>query len=241
MAVIITWKKEGLSMGELLKSLPINTPATYAGRLDPLATGVCIVLSGSDRHHKQEFLDLDKEYIVEIVFGIGTDTLDPLGIITAINPKSITAENIQAHFLSLTPRYSQQPPRYSSIPIDGQPSFSHAKKKTNKAPNARLVQISKIELLAMHQLSTTNLVHESLERIGQVKGDFRQEEIKKSWKEMIKNLAPELSVCKLRVTCGSGTYMRSLARDLGMKLDTPALALRITRTRVGQFSLPFAE
>lgn len=229
-------------MGELLDLLPINTPATYAGRLDPLAQGVCIMLSGPDRHRKQEFLDLDKEYIVEMVFGISTDTLDPLGIITRqSNQSMVTEQNILAALPDFMPSYFQQPPRFSSIPIDGQPSFSHAKKKTGKAPDARLVQIPSIEFLGLRQISLADLAHDSLRRTKSVQGEFRQPEIKASWRKVTANSSPELSVCKLRVTCGSGTYMRSLARDLGMKLDTPALAMRITRTRVGHFTLPFAE
>lgn len=43
---------------------------------------------------------------------------------------------------------------------------------------------------------------------------------------------PELS---LDITCGSGTYVRSLARDIGLACGSRAYVSRLRRTRVGQF------
>ena len=57
-----------------------NVPMTYAGRLDPLAEGVLLVLSGKEVHRKEEFLNLRKEYEVEVLFGVGTDTFDVMGL-----------------------------------------------------------------------------------------------------------------------------------------------------------------
>ena len=45
------------------------------------------------------------------------------------------------------------------------------------------------------------------------------------------------SVLKVRVVCGSGTYMRQLAVDIGEKLGLPAMAKELRRTRVGEFTL----
>jgi tRNA pseudouridine55 synthase len=58
-----------------------NVPMTYAGRLDPLAEGVLLVLSGKEVHRKEEFLNLKKEYEVEVLFGFETDTYDVLGFV----------------------------------------------------------------------------------------------------------------------------------------------------------------
>ncbi|MEI7513657.1 MAG: hypothetical protein WCJ74_03505, partial [bacterium] len=57
-----------------------NVPMTYAGRLDPLAEGVLLVLTGKEVHRKEEFLNLRKEYEVEVLFGFETDTFDVLGL-----------------------------------------------------------------------------------------------------------------------------------------------------------------
>ena len=57
-----------------------NIPMTYAGRLDPMAEGDLLILIGEECKKKDAYLGLDKEYEVEVLFGIETDTHDVLGI-----------------------------------------------------------------------------------------------------------------------------------------------------------------
>src|SRR5690242_6674833 len=58
---------------------------TYAGRLDPMAEGLLLVLSGELVKEKEKYLDLPKTYIVEVLWGVETDTLDILGILGSKN------------------------------------------------------------------------------------------------------------------------------------------------------------
>ncbi len=53
-------------------------------------------------------------------------------------------------------------------------------------------------------------------------------------------LGLELPVVRLRIRCSRGTYVRSVARDFGRKLDLPAHVQRLVRTRIGSFSLELA-
>ena len=62
--------------------LVATTPMTYAGRLDPMASGTLLVLVGDECKNKDAYLGLDKEYEIEVLFGISTDTQDALGIAT---------------------------------------------------------------------------------------------------------------------------------------------------------------
>ena len=48
-------------------------------------------------------------------------------------------------------------------------------------------------------------------------------------------------IVKLKITCGKGVYIRSLARDLGEKLKTGGYLKSLIRTRVGKFTLEKAE
>jgi tRNA U55 pseudouridine synthase TruB len=74
------------------------------------------------------------------------------------------------------------------------------------------------------------------ERIAKVKGDFRQVEIRKSWAVSEQDDQP-LHFWKIEVACSSGTYMRSLAKAIGVKANTAGLAWRIKRIKIGEFSL----
>lgn len=93
--VIVLNKKEGETPLQALESFRIkhkeykDIKMTYAGRLDPMASGVLVVLAGEETKNKEKYLNLDKEYDFEILFGFATDTYDILG-------KVIKARNLIA-------------------------------------------------------------------------------------------------------------------------------------------------
>lgn len=237
MTVIVTWKPPGYSMGELAQVYHSLAPLTYAGRLDPLAEGVSLLLTGPDRHRKDDFLGLNKDYIVDVLFGIGTDTHDPLGLVADFSPSAPSQKDIKEALASFSPQYDQVPPAYSSQPIDGEAAFVHARRGDAPDLPAKPISIA-AEVISHTSLSAAEILADVTKRIDLVRGDFRQNQIKASWQTLLSDPNAQLTACRLRVTCTSGGYMRSLARDLGKKLDTPAIAYRIVRTRVGQFRLP---
>src|SRR5690242_7060202 len=69
-----------------------HIPITYAGRLDPLAHGVLLLLIGKESKKKSEYLSLPKSYKFEVVFGITTDTYDLLGYIE--EGESVKTKNV---------------------------------------------------------------------------------------------------------------------------------------------------
>src|SRR5690606_22142965 len=84
-----------------------------------------------------------------------------------------------------------------------------------------------------------DLIGETIPIISCVKGDFRQEEIVRGWKTFQKEYGHEyLTTVKIVVRATSGTYMRSLAEYVGTTLGIPALAYRIVRTHVGDYTAP---
>lgn len=106
--IIILWKEEGETPLECILrakeegKIPEDEKATYAGRLDPMAEGVLLVLFGDAVHKKDEYLKLSKEYEVDVLIGVATDTGDILGIVEEIN------NNIFLSRDSSSPRISQQ-------------------------------------------------------------------------------------------------------------------------------------
>ena len=69
--------------GTLVRHDFAKSKMTYAGRLDPLAEGLLLVLVGEECKKKEKYLGLDKEYEVDVLFGFATDTYDVLGILQA--------------------------------------------------------------------------------------------------------------------------------------------------------------
>ncbi|MEI7424912.1 MAG: hypothetical protein WCK10_02225, partial [Candidatus Staskawiczbacteria bacterium] len=94
--IIILNKKEGetplFALEKFKKSNPkyLDTPMTYAGRLDPMASGVLIILAGDEIKKKEKYLNLDKEYNFSVLFGFNTDTYDILGKVIEKNAQQQT-------------------------------------------------------------------------------------------------------------------------------------------------------
>lgn len=234
------WKERGETLAELLKrfrrerGFGEDKPITYAGRLDPMADGIVLLLYGNARFEKDAYLRKTKTYEVEILFGVGTDTLDPLGIITEVSFKSIEGEEVK-QTVDLMKDITVLPyPHYSSRPVDGVPLFVHARKGTAVAVPDKKVTIYDAQLLSTKTVSLAEYARLAIQDIQCVVGDFRQDECVASWEEVLKRHADaSCTSATISVTASSGTYMRSLAQWCGEKLGVLAIAYRITRTKIG--------
>lgn len=188
---------------------------TYAGRLDPMAEGLLIILVGDECHKKDEYLGLDKEYIFEVLFGIQSDTYDILGIPKHCEPKLLEVEKFIGKKVQEYPAYSSR-------------TFQMARDGVDFEPVTKEVEIYNLEILEEREISARQGLAEILEKIDLVKGDFRQEEIKAAWQNL--DLPENLRITKFKISCSSGTYVRSLANQMG------GLAYSIKRTRVGDLT-----
>ncbi len=266
--MFVIQKEEGKTPLEALeelrreKGLTDDVPMTYAGRLDPMAEGRLLILVGDECKKKEEYLGLDKEYEIEVLLGIGSDTGDVLGVIEIDNRKvnrevqigskigaDIINEKIIAERIKfLTGKRSEKYPSFSSKTVNGKPLFVHMREGGIKnglindgntdaveIPE-KIIEIYEIDLLGIELIGIEDLIKISIERIKKVKGDFRQNEIIQSWQ---KNDSSSLrfQIIKLRVKSSSGAYMRTLAQKFGELCDTKAIAWKIKRTKIGDYSI----
>jgi tRNA pseudouridine55 synthase len=239
-----------------------NLPITYAGRLDPLACGVLLLLVGDECLKKDEYLKLDKEYEVDVLFGFATDTYDVMGkIMNELassayqfpGPRTREDEgpdhvNWYADFVlkiknilkNFTGKIKQSYPPYSSRPVKGRPLFVWARE--GKLDEIEIpthdVFINKIEIIGENSYLGAELLSKIKDDISSVDGDFRQKEIIELWEKNLENRKEEKFITiKLRINCGSGVYVRALVNDIGKELNIPALALNIKRTKVGEYKI----
>jgi tRNA pseudouridine55 synthase len=169
----------------------------HLGTLDPLATGVLVLLLGKATRLAQFYVGRRKRYTATIRFGYFTDTYDSVG--TAIGPDTapiLDRAEIEKLAAAMTGRFAQMPPPFSAKKIQGKAAYELARK--NKPVELKPVEIEVYE--------------------------FRVTEI-------------EASRAKVAIECASGTYIRSIAHDMGQKLGCGAHLEEITRTAVGEFTL----
>ncbi len=230
------------ALSRLREELPrfAEEKLSYAGRLDPLAEGLLLVLAGDANKEREKYLNLPKKYVFEILFGWSTDSYDIAGKLVEVSSEKISSllliENIKA-FVGV---HEQSYPPFSSKPVQGKPLFEWAKE-------GRLSEIRipkhKVEIFEATILKTGNIVGSELdtyvhESIALLSGDFRQEEILACWEHNLSGKYAQIyDTAVIEITCTSGTYVRVLAQELGEKMGVPALALRIVRTEVGEYLL----
>jgi tRNA pseudouridine55 synthase len=216
-----------------------NVPFTYVGRLDPLASGVMPIIGGRiDESKKNEILNLPKKYKVEILFGLSSDTGDVLGLPSLIKEGEVIAESqIEKALTELKKLKLIKYPVYSSRPVDGKPLWQHAREGSEVSVPTKSINIYEAKLINTYSYSSSDLLNSIHKAVREVKGDFRQDQIINKWEEVLvgKNITFQIAECLFEVS--TGTYIRVLAEELGMILNVPALAYKITRTQVGNFTL----
>ena len=169
----------------------------HLGTLDPLGTGVLVLLLGRATRLVQFYAGRRKRYTAGFRFGFATDTYDSDGeargpdtalILDARLLEKLAAERVGP--------FEQTPPAFSAKKVGGRPAYELARKKQEVALKPVQVEIFEYKLTGIAG-----------------------------------------SVAHFVIECSSGTYIRSLAHEMGQKLGVGAHLAEITRTAVGEFSL----
>jgi len=122
--------------------------AGHAGTLDPMATGVLIVLINKATNLASYFSSLDKEYKAVMKLGTATDTQDAYGkVIETCDDISTDREQVEEVLRSFSGITLQEPPMFSALKHKGKPLYKLARKGIEIERKPREINISMIELL----------------------------------------------------------------------------------------------
>src|SRR5215468_7596176 len=169
----------------------------HLGTLDPLATGVLILLLGRATRLVQFYSRRRKRYTVGFRFGFSTDSYDADGEAQGPdNPPTLETATLERLASEKIGRFAQMPPIFSAKKVNGRPAYELARKK--KEVELKPVEVELFEF-----------------KLTEIAGP----------------------VARFVVECSSGTYIRSLAHEMGQKLGCGAHLAEICRTAVGEFSL----
>lgn len=120
--------------------------AGHTGTLDPMATGVLVVMLG----HSTRFIELlpehKKSYTARVKLGITTDTLDITGEILSQSPVSVTEEQLLSVADNFMGEIWQTPPMYSALKKDGERLYDLARKGIEVTREQRQITIEKLEI-----------------------------------------------------------------------------------------------
>ncbi|MBX4192276.1 hypothetical protein KW798_02200 [Candidatus Parcubacteria bacterium] len=246
-SVVNLYKQLGETPRERLERLRTQKPhyahevLSYAGRLDPMAEGVLLCLVAGANKRREIYLDMHKEYVLDILFGFSTDTYDILGkVMETGDPTELRKKDVQQGLNEFRGAVEQEYPPFSSKTVEGKSLFEWARSSaisTLVLPR-KTVTIFDIKIEELYKVSESTLLSYIETSVGKVNGDFRQEEVVRVWKRHLTQTGGrEFPCASIRISCTSGTYARSIANGLGGLLGIPALALHILRTKVGEYTV----
>ncbi len=246
--MIVVYKRQGVTPLEAIGELRRRRPdlekqvLSYAGRLDPMAEGLLLILVGDENKERKQFERLPKEYEFDVIFGIETDSFDLLGMVRSIHPSDLihVERNIPDMVSHLTGTFDQEYPPYSAARVGGKPLYAWA--RSGVLPSVMPVKAVTVEsLIYIGRAGITGqaLLEAVREKVGRVQGNFRQEHILAEWeKSLVPYLSKEFPVMSFRASVSGGTYIRSLAHTMGTTMGYGAVASRIRRTRIGESTEP---
>ncbi len=220
----------------------VGRKLAYGGRLDPMATGLLLVLGGDQLTHQEDYWNLGKEYEAQVLLGLTTDSYDLLGLVDAGAGLAVTPEHILAATAGLVGKLSLPVPAFSSAHVGGKPMFAWVRAGVATPAPVRQMVVSEIQVTNITTTNADVLMRIIEDRISLVHGDFRQAAILERWKSLLD--ATPMAVwptVSMTVRCGSGTYIRSLAHELGQRLGTGAVLSDLRRTRIGPWSVTDPE
>ena len=199
--ILLVDKPQGLTSHDVVDRLRRKLSMKrigHAGTLDPMATGLLIMLIGKATKTSQYLISLGKTYEGTIHFGIETDSQDADGEIVAEKPlpDDLSTETISREMAQFLGDQYQTPPMFSAKKIDGVPLYKMARKGKTVEREPRFIRINEFKLLRFE--------------------------------------SPELD---FRMSSSKGTYVRTVAHDLGRKLGCGAHLTSLRRTHIDQFDI----
>ena len=169
----------------------------HGGTLDPMATGLLVILLGKGTKISDRVMGHDKTYEATLRLGIETDSQDADGqVVAEKDAAAITAEQVAAQMKARLGDQMQMPPMVSAIKIKGVPLYKLARKGETVERPPKLIHVYRFELL-----------------------DFAPPDV------------------RFVVECTKGTYVRTLAHDVGQSLGVGAHLVQLRRTKIGQLDV----
>jgi tRNA pseudouridine55 synthase len=171
--------------------------AGHCGTLDPLASGLMLVLTGKATKLQDKFMKQDKVYFASVKLGTKTDSGDLAGkVVQQSDYSHVDIDKIKDVCKDFIGETEQIPPMFSALKVGGKKLYELARKGIEIERKKRKITIYFIDVI-----------------------DYSD------------------GIIKIKVKCSSGTYIRTLAEDIGGKLNTHAVLINLVREEIGIYSL----
>ncbi len=186
---------------DILRRILPGPKIGHGGTLDPMATGLLLLLVGSATKRSEQLLGLDKSYLATVTLGMTTDTWDLEGkVLKRTAVPALKLEQVNGVCEQFRGEIEQKIPAYSAVRFKGKRGYELARAGKEVPERLRRVRIDMLKILK-----------------------FSKDQL------------------ELEVTCSKGTYIRSLAHELGEALGCGGTLTALRRVRIGDWSIDQAH
>jgi tRNA pseudouridine55 synthase len=198
--IVIVDKPQGITSFDVVKEIRSKfkiRKVGHCGTLDPLATGLLIILLGDDTKLFSKFSTFDKSYKATLELGVSTSTGDCMGkVLDRKEVKNIITSDVENIFKEFMGEINQMPPMFSALKYHGKKLYEFARLGLEVPRKERAVKIFELNICNFHLPYVDFYVH-----------------------------------------CSKGTYVRTLAQDIGKRIGCGACIMSIRRTALGPFDI----
>ncbi len=222
------------TMDKFKKENNINQKVCYCGRLDPMARGLVLLLVGDECKKMDKHLGYNKEYEFEIIFGLSSDTDDPMGKI--ISMKYFDEKEVEYYCNKIKEyivphKFQQNFHSYSSKRVNGKPMWEHAQKKICIEKPSHEVELFSVEYKEIKRYDFIKWRQNIIDTINKIdkKNDFRQELIIDMYSSIYFS---KIYALPIKIKVSSGFYVRQLVADIKTHFDIDILTYDINRVSI---------
>ena len=209
----------------------------HAGTLDPLATGLLLVCVGNATKVAEELQAHGKEYIATVEFGATTASFDLEQPVDCLYPfEHITRSSVEKALEGFIGTQEQVPPMFSAKIIGGLRAYEYARAGEPVELRKSIITIDSIELLDFKEASASDGLPDG-QADPLAKPDLEAVRHLHNYHTSASASTGGRPSATLRIKCSKGTYIRSIARDLGLALGSGGYLTALRRTASGPFTV----
>lgn len=227
-----------------------NFKIGHAGTLDPLATGLLLICVGKATKSIPQLQDGDKVYTGTMVLGATTPCFDLERPVDQYYPyEHITQALVEEKAQLFTGTILQTPPMFSAVKIAGQRAYLYARDEVegrrHEADDSNLQpptsDLIKAKPVTVHSFEITAFREgRNIQNNQSIQNNRNNPITTHLYQNPLGEVPSHLPQVDFRIHCGKGTYIRSLARDLGEALGSGAFLSALRRERVGDYTVDSA-
>ncbi len=212
-----------------------TSPIRYEGRLDPLAEGVILFVSphGNENERvEREVRLLEKEYEVDALLGVRTDSGDVLGLAEEI---LLSPSHGDVRILRSEAEKSLVGCHMLPLPLYSSPHIRELREKGYKEGKRRRGKMCfrEVQSKPLPPMERNDLLSLVERLVVSVPGDFRQREVLSRWERIALFLPERIPLISFSLRASSGSYVRSFLAELARRTKVPVTSLKIRRVKIG--------